>query len=272
MIKWIKRSIIVLIHALCGFIFGSMCKDLGQLVIYILEPEKIDLTFLLLFLLSFLGLVIAASLVAVFIKPYWMAVVSFALCSGLILMGWGNFAVLNLALVAVHLTLGAFFVHAVSTSIKERIRFTTRVVNENKGLIIAGLLLIACGNIYVEGQKMIGAQGFRVPDMYFEMFMEPMKEKMLSQLPEEARQLEAAKMEQEFQKSIDLFQESKIEPFERYIPLAITAMLFFSLFSISTLLAFIPLMILDLIVKLLQTTNFIHTYHESQQVERLILN
>ena len=144
-------------------------------------------------------------------------------------------------------------------------------MNEKKGLIIFGLILLVCGSIYLGGKDYVDLQSFEIPDTYFRIFMEPMKEQSLSQIPPELRQQEADKIEQEFEKMIRELQESKIKPVEPYIPVAIAVMMFFSLSTITSLIIFFPLLLLDIMVKLMVKLNFGKIIKETQEVERLVV-
>ena len=77
--------------------------------------------------------------------------------------------------------------------------------------------------------------------------------------------------DQQFSQMMDELQESKIEPFEPYIPLLIAVSLFFMLNSIVAIVSFLPLFIITGIVKLLRAMKIVDIVKETREVERLVL-
>ena len=58
---------------------------------------------------------------------------------------------------------------------------------------------------------------------------------------------------------------------DSYIPVAIAVMMFFSLSTITSLIIFFPLLLLDIMVKLMVKLNFGKIIKETQEVERLVV-
>jgi len=104
------------------------------------------------------------------------------------------------------------------------------------------------------------------------MFMGPLQEGTLSQIPEEERESAETELNEQFENLIQEFQETKIEPLEPYIPLAIAAMAFFPLFSLMNATAFIPIILLDFLIRILILIKFAHIVTEDKPVERVMLN
>jgi len=192
--------------------------------------------------------------------------------SAAILYGWGQYSLISIGLVAIHFIIGVFFNGNVGRAMRERIRFSIQPVGENKGLISLALILLICGSIYMGGKEYVDIHGFEIPETYFNLFMEPVKEQALSQLPDEVRQAQESQMEREFARTISEFQESKVKPLEPYIPIAIAVMLFFPLSTIASIIAFVPLTLLDLVIRLLRGLKVIQIITETREVERLTLD
>jgi len=271
MSKWIKLAIVSILHVAAGYLFGFLCRKTNQIFPFFLELGKELLNVFILFLVIFCIAFTTAGLMAILIKQLWIAGVSYTAASVAILLGWESYSWINISLVFIYCLAGIFFSSSVGKALKERIKFSIQPVNEKKGLITFGLILLVCGSIYLGGKDYVDLQGFEIPDTYFRIFMEPMKEQSLSQIPPELRQQEADKIEQEFEKMIRELQESKIKPVEPYIPLAIAVMMFFSLSTITSLIIFFPLLLLDIMVKLMVKLNFGKIIKETQEVERLVV-
>lgn len=271
MSKWIKISIFMILHVAAGYIFGIACNQTHRLFVMLFESDKELLRIFIMFIVTFCAVIFTAGLVAVLVKPLWAAAISFAAASAAILYGWNQYSLVNIGLVVIHLIIGVYFSKSVTRAFNERIKFSIRPVSENKGLMVMALILLVCGSIYLGGKEYIESQGFEIPETYFNFFMEPMKELTLNQLPPEVRHQEENKIEQEFEKLINEFQESKIKPLESYIPLASATMLFFSLYTVINIIVFVPLSLLGLSIKLLQITNFTKIIKETREVEHLVI-
>ena len=75
-----------------------------------------------------------------------------------------------------------------------------------------------------------------------------------------------------FRHTIDEFIEQRVKPHEEYIPLGVAAGLFMPLVTITSLLAWLPTVVLSIISRLLTVLGVTKVISEKQKVERLVID
>jgi hypothetical protein len=145
-------------------------------------------------------------------------------------------------------------------------------ISQGQGLLLMALALLACGGLYVGSAEAIERQGFSIPEPYLELFMEQMETRIEAQAPEGERQEALAQFREEFRRLVDDFSERTLEPFQEYIPLLIAAGLFFSLVTLTRLLAWVPTGLLAGLFPLLTSLGFTRVVTETREVQRLVLD
>ena len=194
------------------------------------------------------------------------------LLSGLaILSGW-QVSLPTAALTLVYVLAATFYARGTAKELAERIRFSVRPISEGQGVLIMSLILMICGGMYLGCTMHIEREGFEIPQDYLNIFMEPMKEQILSQIPEDARQQAEAEFEEQFQSMINSLFDETIQSYQGYIPLAISVSLFFALQTITSMVLWLAPLVLNIIFLLLKALNVTRIVSETKQVQRLILD
>ncbi|HEY59439.1 MAG TPA: hypothetical protein G4N92_01955 [Anaerolineae bacterium] len=271
MSRWIKIAFFALLLIASGFFLGTVCKQISQSYELIMQPSKELLNLLILFLLAVAATIITAGLVAILLKPVWVAMIAFALSGLAILVGWREVTLVSGVLALAAIILGLYFAYKVDQEQKERIKFSLDPISRSLGVLSIALVLLACGSIYIGCAAHIEQEGFSIPESFTEPFIEPMKEQITSQMQPQVRHEAEAELEEQFQGMLDDFSEKTLQPYEEYIPLAIAGMLFFSLYTVTNLFSFIPLAVLNLIFLLLSAVGMTKIVRETQEVEKLVM-
>lgn len=270
MIKWIKISFLFLLLLGACYLFGATCQKASQAFALLLSPDRDLINFVIFFLIAFCTVIVAVGLVVILIKPFLLAVLSFFLASMTLLIGWGRFSGISIFFSTIFFLINLGLTALTRQSMEGRIKFSVQTFTEKRGMIVFALVLLICGGFYLGGKNYVEENGFEIPDKYFELFINPIKESALSQIPEEERETTEAGLDEEFEELIQNFQETKVKPIEPYITLLLTVILFFPLYTVMNLTAIIPVVLLDLLFRILISLKFVQVVTEDKPVERVV--
>ena len=133
------------------------------------------------------------------------------------------------------------------------------------------LLIVSCGSLYLGCLDQINRDGLIIPDTYIEIFMKPLKQQILGQMPEDQREKAAVEMEDQFQGMVDRTLEETIKPYERYIPLMIAGGVLLTLNTILSFLSWIPPILISIILQLFKEMKIISEISETKEVKRIVI-
>lgn len=230
------------------------------------------LNLLLWFLLALYVVTVTAGLAAALLRPMWIAITAFALSGLAMPLGW-QLTIGSGILSLVYLLAGVLYVSAVTKKLNQQIEFSVQPVAKSQGLLRMALVLIACGSLYLGCAAHIEQEGFSIPEPYLKIASDQIEERIIKpKVPEWQYQEAAAGFREEFKHAVDNFSENTIKPYERFIPLAIVAVLFTPLITIVSLLAWIPAMLLRIIFPLLKISGITKIVSETKEVQRLTID
>jgi hypothetical protein len=269
--KWMKSLFLSALLIVGGYFFGTLCLRVGGAYALLLSPSRKLLT-LSAWLLAAWGLIaVAAGIVAALVRPLWAAFLAF-IASGLALVyGW-EVSWRSGALALLYVLAGVAYVVSTDSELKQRISFSVRPVVEGQTMLLMVLLVVALVSFYFGCAEQIKREGFSIPEDYISKFAEEISKQVAAQAPAAQRQAVQAEASQQFRRMADDLLKQRVEPFERFIPLAITVSLFMSLWSITRFLSWLPALILDVIFRLLTTLGIAKVTTETLQVKRLVLS
>lgn len=271
MSKWLKVAFLTALLMGAGYFFGTVCEQIGQAYELVLSPSREFLPLLLWFLLALGAVAVTAGLVAALLRPVWVGMIAFALSGLTTLLGW-QVTVSSTILVLVYLLAASLYVMGVAREMNERIRFSVRPISAGQGMLLMGLVFLACGSLYLDYAAHIEREGFSIPESYIEMYMEQMEKRIEARVPAEERQEALAEFREEFRRSVDDFFERTVKPYERYIPLVLAAGLFTLLVTITRLLAWVPTIVLSVVFPLLAALGITNVVSETREVQRLVIS
>lgn len=268
--RWAKYLIFIILMIGAGYLFGTICNQISEVDQLLLAPA-IELLYLLLwFLLSLALMMICAGLVAALLRPLWVATIAFALSGLAMLLGW-QISVTSGVLVLVFAIVGVVYTSNIIKGLDKQADFSVRPIGQNQNILLLGLILVACGSLYLGFRDYVAREGFTIPDRYIELLMEPMENQIVLRTPEEGRQETVVQFREEFRSFIDDFFDQTVKPYERYIPLMVSGGIFFSLFTITNLLTWLPTLITQAILTLLTSIGIARFVIETREVRRLTM-
>jgi hypothetical protein len=266
--RWVKYLIFTLVMMGVGYYFGTICTQIGK-VDQLLEIPAIELLYLLLwFLLSIALMMIGSGLVAALLRPLWVAAIAFILSSFAMLLGW-QISLASGVLVLVFVVVGVIYTNNIMQGFEKQADFSVRPIGQNQNILSLGLILVACGSLFLGFRDYVDREGFTIPDRYIELMMEPMEKQVLLRAPEEGGQEMVVEFREEFRNFIDGFFDQTVKPYERYIPLMIAGGLFFSIYTLTNLLTWLPTLITQALITLLISIGIARFEIEMREVRRL---
>jgi MFS family permease len=269
--RWAKYLIFILLMMGVGYFFGTICNQISE-VDQMLLASGIDLLYLFLwFLLSLAVMMICAGLVAALLRPLWVAALAFILSGFAMLLGW-QISVASGVLVLVFVVVSVVYTNNIMQGLEKQADFSVRPIGQNQNILLLGLILVACGSLFLGFRDFVDREGFTLPERYIELLMEPMEKQILLRAPEEGGQEMVFQFREEFRTFIDEFFDQTLKPYERYIPLMISGGLFFSLYTITNLLTWLPTLFTQAILTLLTSIGIARFEIEMREVRRLTMD
>lgn len=266
--RWVKYLIFILLMMGAGYFFGTICNQISE-VDQLLNAPAIDLLYLLLwFLLSLALMMIGSGLVAALLRPLWVAAIAFVLSGFTILLGW-QITLVSGVLVLVFAVVGVVYTNNIMQGFEKQADFSVRPIGQNQNILSLGLILVACGSLFLGFRDYVAREGLTIPDRYIELLMEPMEKQIVLRAPEEGGQEMVVQFREEFRNFIDGFFDETVKPYERYIPLIVSGGLFFSLYTITNLITWLPTLITQAILTLLISLAIARFEIETREVRRL---
>ncbi|HID61723.1 MAG TPA: hypothetical protein EYP49_03105 [Anaerolineae bacterium] len=272
MAKLLKILFFAVLLIAAGYFFGRVCAQVNQQYQLLLSFSK-DLLPLALRVLLALGIVaVAAGIVAVLFRPFWVCIIAFGLSALAIPFGW-EWRVDTSILALLYFFASLIYARGVAQELDNRLDFSVRPISESQSLLVMALSVMICGALYFGYAAQIEKEGFSIPSSFIEMAMTPM-EKQIEQEPDltpAQREEVLAKFRQEFEDKVKKPMEDKIKPYERFIPLAVAVGLLQPLVFATSLLSWIPILVLRLVFLLLTVLKVAKVVTEMREVRRLTL-
>lgn len=268
--KWIKYALLTVLLIGSGIYFGYICGQVKGIYGLLMSPSWELFEILLWILVATITFAVSAGLVAALFRPIWIAIMAFLIASIAMVLSWE--LSLGSGLMGLGLFLGSsIYALNVKKEISERIKFSVDPISRAQGILLTTLILAICGGIYMDCAEHITNQGFVIPDKYMQLFMQPMQQQILSNMPAEQQEQVKAEMEAQFRNIMDNLYEERIKPYERYVPLVLTVGIFFTLKTVESFVSWIPTILLQMFFAILVQTKFVSETSEAKETKRLII-
>jgi hypothetical protein len=265
--KWLKTIFFSLFLFAATFFFGMACGRIQESCAFVLQ---FSLDFIKPFLLALVAMgvvAVAAGLVAALIRPVGLAGLIFFLSGLTMFLGWRG-PVERALPVLVYVVAAPFFTSNVARELDERVHFSVTAIGRSQGLLLASLAIVACGSLFFSCHTYIEREGFTIPEAYLDIFMGPMGDQIQSSNPEGMGGQSAEEFEQQSRQML----EQMVRPFEKFVPLVIALGILFPLISISNILGFVPVSVLEFVFYLLGVLKVTKVIIEGREVERLVID
>ena len=268
--KLLKIALISFPLIAAGYLFGTICNQVSLSYNLMINPS-INLIYLLIRLIATIFIMaVTAGLVAALIRPVYLGSFVFLLSGISILLGWQVLLVPGI-LTLIYVIAATFYTIGIANELRERIKFSVRPIIESQRMLLMALLIVSCGSLYLGCLDQINRDGLIIPDTYIEIFMKPLKQQILGQMPEPQREKAAVEMEDQFQGMVDRTLEETIKPYERYIPLMIAGGVLLTLNTILSFLSWIPPILISIILQLFKEMKIISEISETKEVKRIVI-
>jgi hypothetical protein len=272
MAKSLKILFFAALLIAAGYFFGSVCAQVNQQYQLILSPSKDFLPLALRVLLALGTVAVAAAIVAVLFRPFWICIIAFGFSALAIPFGW-EWRLDTSVLALLYFFASLIYARGVAQELDNRLDFSVRPISGSQSLLFMALSVVICGAFYFGYAAQIEKEGFSIPSSFVEMAMASMGKQLEQQsdLTPAQREEVLVQFRQEFEDKVKKPIENKIEPYERFIPLAVAIGLLQPLVLVTSLLSWIPILVLGLVFPLLAALKIAEVVTETREVRRLTL-
>jgi hypothetical protein len=252
------RKIIIFIVLLVAssYFFGTVCHRVSGIGDGIFAFNAGNLRLFIELFVSIGILVITAGLVAVLLRPFWTCIIAFALSSLTIFLAW-QISTASTVAVVLYFLVSLLFCRGVSKGLEERIKFSPRAISENKTILFLILIVAITTSFYLGYSKQLDQRGFSIPS-----FVTQIAVRIQNPEPD---------AKDEFIAKFDKQVKDLIEPYERFIPIAMSFCFFVALDFVVFIIGSIPLLLLSLILYILIRLQVITVRTEMREIQRLTI-
>lgn len=269
--KYINNFSLITLLFLSCYILGNICWQFSSAYNLIFSPSRQIFDLLLTFFLSISFVIISAALIAILLRPVWLASLAFAAGSIAILLNCG-ITKISLIIASLFFFSGTVYCLNAANELNQRIKLSVRVICGRQNILWIVLILTAAVNFYSGYAQHVKNNGFKIPDNYINMLIQQIEKPFLAQIPADKQNQVIPALRDELKQGIyNFLNNNQIKSYEKFIPLILTISIFTSLLTIFRLLSWIPLLITKLIISFLKTIGYIKIITQNQPVEKLVV-
>ncbi len=252
-----------------GGFFGLVLRWAGDGWEHLIPPTWDALYLGIWFLGALSAVAVTGGLVAMLLRPFWVAATAFAVSALALFLTW-EISVVSIIVAVIYLLGGLLYVAGVRREIENRIRFSVRHLLRPQLILLVVLTAIACTSLYFGYAEEIDKEGFSIPEGTVDWVVEVADEHVIDRiLPAETTPEEREDALTELRDYLEDDIESDIEPYEGYIPVGLAAIVFGVLMPATFLISWIPLLILSLAFLLLIHFGVVKKVAKAVEVIRL---
>jgi len=221
------------------------------------------------FLGALVAVALAGGLVAVLLRPFWVAAIAFAVSALAMFLTW-EISLAGFIVAVIYLLVGLLYLLGVRHEIENRIRFSVWHMMRPQLILLVMLTAIACTSLYFGYAAEIEREGFSIPEETVDWVVETADEHIIDRiLPEGVSQAERQEALDELRATLEGEVGGAIEPYEGYIPVGLAAIVFMILMPVMFLISWIPLLILSPAFFILTRLRVLKKVTEIVEVTRL---
>jgi len=116
-------------------------------------------------LLAMALILMTASLVAVLVRPFWLAIISYLLSGGALFLMWGKPGYMTAFASIAYVVVLMIFDKEVSVDLRERIRFSIQPFHDRKTVLVIFLVIMLCLSFYFGYIEITRNEGFKLPGL-----------------------------------------------------------------------------------------------------------
>lgn len=265
----IKIVVFSALLAGAGCFFGLVLRWAGDGWEHLIPPTWDALYLGIWFLGALLAVAVTGGLVAVLLRPFWVAAVAFAVSALAVFLTW-EISVVSIVVAVIYLLMGVVYVAGVRREIENRIRFSVWHIMRSQLILLVMLTALACTSLYFGYSAEIERVGFSIPEETVDWVVETADEHIIDRiLPDETTPEERQDALEELRDYLEDDIESDIQPYEGYIPVGLAAIVFGVLTPATFIISWIPLLILSLAFLILIRFGVVEKVAKAVEVIRL---
>lgn len=271
----VKIAVLILGVVVASLLLGLVCEQVNRRYEVLFSPGPALLRLAGYVLGAIALVVIAASLMAALVRPFWLIVLASAFSAAGVVIGW-RAGIISAAAAVVYAALLVAFAHAVIRELDARVEFSVKPVRDGQGILLAALALLVSISLAAGYWDDARRRGFVLPPAWRQTVlaaMLPRLEAAIEQRGEVSPEFRAAIVAEVRQRFESLWQnlETTLQPYARFAPIALAALSFWMLKTVLGFLAWIPPLILSGIFPMLTYLRLTETVAETREVRRLVL-
>lgn len=271
-------KIVVFLLMLIGahVLFGSTCNKVQSQYEALFTPGSASLNLAIWVFGSILLVALTGGLVAALVRPFWVIALGFFLSSLAMLLTWGINIYSTLASL-IYFLVAIGFSNTVVDELKVRLNFSVKPIQQEQNLLLLGLALMIGASFalgYLEDARQSQAM---IPPVYKQIVSDMVTRTLVTQIEKQTAigPTEKAMALQQLQQGLEKFwseTELTIQPYAPYLPFVIGALSFWILFSLLSLISWIPPLLLSGFFPLLKAIGVTHEVAETKEARRLVLD
>ena len=219
---------------------------------------------------SFATVVVAAGLVAVLIRPFWVAAIEMLVSALALFLCWDT-SLVSFVVALIYFVAGLIYLAGVRTEISNRIKFRVWNIRTSQGMFLAVLVALICTSLYFGYAGSIDKEGFTLPPATVSWIMRTVDNNHLVDkvLPEGYTTSDRAQALDTLQNYLENDVTKDMQPYQGYAPVLLAAGVFSILTLVMILVSWIPLLILWLVFLILLRLKVIKKKAHPVEVTRL---
>ena len=245
----------------CGWVEGNY--DL------LFDPSMATLYLGLKFFGALAAVAVAAGLVAVLIRSFWICALAFGLSAVGMFAVW-DFTVISFIMSVVYLLGGLAYCWGVRGEMKSRLKFSVWHIMRSQAILLVVLIAVGCAGLYAGYSDEVNRDGFTFPTAIIDNIVETAAGQIDDGLTPEQKAAAEAELRADVENIADLV-ESRVEASESYVPVGFAAVVFLPLSTIALMLSWIPILLLAVIFILLASLKLVNREVETVNITRLSL-
>jgi hypothetical protein len=265
----VKMVVFGALLAGAGSFFGLVLRWVGESY-DLINPPSWDALYLGIWVLGALvAVAVTGGLVAVLLRPFWVAAIAFIVSALAVFFTW-EISLVGVIVGVIYFLIGLLYVVGVRRDIENRIRFSAWHLMRFQLILLVVLTALTCTSLYFGYAAEIEREGLSIPEETVDWVVDTVDNHMDSIVPEGVL---SPGERQEVLDGLRVFleeeAESELEPYEEYTPVGLAAVAFFIVTPVTFLISWIPLLILSLVFFLLIRIRVVRKVAKAVEVIRL---
>jgi hypothetical protein len=195
-----------------------------------------------------LAVAVTGGLVAVLLRPFWVAAIAFAVSALAMFFTW-DISMIGIIVAVIYLLMGLLYVLAVRGEIENRIKFSVWHLMRPQIILLVLLTAFLSTSVYFGYAEEIDKNGFTMSQETIDWVVKVADEHIIDRIIPEGtlNNRERQDAVEELRDYLENDVKSDMEPYEDYTPVGLAAIVFGIMTPITFLLSWIPILILSLV-------------------------